>query len=109
MKTTDTPTSACPYCSYLLEAATHFAEHKPSPGSLAICFNCAGILRFKEDLRQEAFPESQLAILRDTNPESWQELMNLKAAVEVGIKLFGKRGRDAKSQNDSTGSTSDLR
>lgn len=45
--------SICPLCGYTLDAATNADSGDkiaPKPGDVTVCFGCAGILEFTEDM-----------------------------------------------------------
>jgi hypothetical protein len=47
------PSCPCPWCGYVLDAAenaTSPGQGGPSPGSVSICCECAGLLVFTDDL-----------------------------------------------------------
>ena len=60
------PLTACPMCNHQLDAATcTTGDHKPAPGDLTVCIECATILEFDPDLSVRVVGPSVLAALDD--------------------------------------------
>ena len=46
------PANRCPACKGLLDAATSLDDSdRPQPGDISVCFNCAAILEFDENMK----------------------------------------------------------
>lgn len=59
--------STCPVCGNKLDAATHVKEKEivPAPGDISICFYCATVSMFDENLKLEQMTNEQFAKLPD--------------------------------------------
>lgn len=63
--TSELPATPCPWCGYVLDAASYAGggDVDPVPGDLSVCMSCASVLRFGPDLILEACPEAELKAL----------------------------------------------
>jgi hypothetical protein len=57
IKTTKTGKDYCPGCNALIDHATSFDNNTPNPGDITICFYCAEILYFSEDMSVDILPD----------------------------------------------------
>jgi hypothetical protein len=59
------PLSRCPWCDYLMDAATNLqdAEAVPAPGDVSVCLSCASVLVFNDDLTLRGFTPAEIAAL----------------------------------------------
>jgi len=77
----------CPKCYYQMDTVRNETDdEKPEPGQTTICYNCAGILQFKDDLKVESAPLSKLIDIKMYDREIWDEMQTIR-------KRFLKRGR----------------
>jgi len=57
------PSSACPVCGTLLDAATGKTGTRPKPGDLTLCIKCGEILIFEDDMFLKVAPAQVLESL----------------------------------------------
>lgn len=84
MSTTDLPKpEPCPACGAMVECATGVDGDdlaRPKPGSWNICFHCAAITRFREDLTQRLVDEDELG--REATAEQLIQLRRIQAGIQ---------------------------
>lgn len=66
--------NTCPECGYKLEmhSAVGGGDPTPEPGAISICFQCAALLMFDEQLREVPISEQAVAELKETG--QWKEI-----------------------------------
>lgn len=84
-----TVSSCCGHCGLVLDAATHVNGKKPTPGDLAICWGCAGVNQFGEDLTLIKRTEKEVAAL-DVDHTELAETQALVRAVVTGSHRQGR-------------------
>jgi hypothetical protein len=62
--------SECPACGHPLNAATGIDDPsaRPSPGDVSICWECAAVLAFTEDLSVRLMSNAEVAELSRDDP-----------------------------------------
>lgn len=60
------PERRCPHCDARLDSAERPSGDDPSPGDVSVCFYCARLLLFAEDMSIEKLPHGHPA---HTDPE----------------------------------------
>lgn len=66
--TTEVPRDHCPNCLGPLTKATNATQgddDPPKPGDVTICFHCAAVLTFLDNLQLTIFPELEIEKLSD--------------------------------------------
>lgn len=70
--------SPCPTCGEYLDGATSLENRPPpKPKDLSVCFYCAELLEFDEDLTLVSLSEDKLSYLKEKEKESYDELMKV--------------------------------
>jgi hypothetical protein len=83
--------SRCPSCGKKIDAATHLEEHvRPKPGDFTVCFGCAVLLRFDQNLRPGPLDEKDLAAL-DNSPELCREIARLQMLIRSSQRSRARR------------------
>ena len=77
----------CPKCGYLFDSATCMEEAKgdiePKSGDISLCFNCAAILEFDENLKLKMCDEKTINELDD---ELLSEIIKAKTFILSKVK-----------------------
>lgn len=56
----------CPYCGERTDCDTPvYADIKPTPGDVAVCFYCAGIAIYTEDGQRKPTEDERVELLKD--------------------------------------------
>lgn len=78
----------CPHCGSPCDAASSTKNQKPpTAGDLSICFYCAGLLRFKEDLKLKVLSEEEFNKLPQEIQDELKQLQ-LFVSITPSIKQF---------------------
>lgn len=73
------PPSTCPACTTRQNMATGIAvDRKPTPGDYTVCYACAALLHFNDQLQLARLPAQELI---DMDPEQRQLLLSAAAQV----------------------------
>jgi hypothetical protein len=75
--------TVCPYCGYGVDSASVLEGDVPPPkkGDMAVCFGCAEILQFGDDLKIEKMTAEELAAL------SFDEMADIRK-VQGALRAF---------------------
>ena len=73
----------CPHCGFVFDAAAHAGGEDPSPGDLAVCFKCAGVMILDAALRPRRPAPDACAALKVTNPVFHAETERFREAVRL--------------------------
>lgn len=77
MNSTRVPESHCPTCAKLLDSATSVSDAStPEPGDLSICFYCATLLTFDDNLVLQALGEDAFATLGEDLQRYLKQMRN---------------------------------
>lgn len=80
LRTTEMPSCFCPVCFKLLDAVTAFDDTSPDPGNYTVCFGCASVLRFSENM--VLMPSSLLEIPEHSRLQFAQLVQTVKLMIE---------------------------
>jgi len=75
----------CPTCGYLCDDATalHAKKETPAAGDVAVCINCAEILRFTTELSVEVVTLNDLLNISEKSHKT----------IETAIRIIKTRGK----------------
>jgi len=84
-KTHEVPTTTCPKCGVLVDMATN-TEGVAAPGAddFSICFTCATICRYNDDMTLREASRADLNLIKNDQPEDFKTLLH----VQTEIKRF---------------------
>jgi hypothetical protein len=71
----------CPHCGFVFDAAAHSGGEDPSPGDLAVCFACAGVMVLDAALRPRRPAPGAYAALKLTHPVFYAETERFREAL----------------------------
>ena len=79
-ETTRHVATMCPVCGHKLDASTRVEAdgHKPKPGSISVCIECAAVLTFDEGMHLRLMTAEEVRTLPD---ETFREVARYQAAV----------------------------
>jgi pyruvate-formate lyase-activating enzyme len=74
------PESPCPYCQNPLNRSTDPSSlDSPSPGDIAICICCAGLLKYDKDLKVQKLEQSEIDQIALETPENYTKMMRFRS------------------------------
>lgn len=74
MKSTRTPRTKCPSCSYEYDTASGFPGRGPKPGDVSICLRCGHLMGFNPDMTTRPLTDDEmLAVAGDKRLLAIQE------------------------------------
>ena len=77
------PIGRCPHCGFVFDASAHGGGEDPSPGDLAVCFACAGVMVLDAALRARRPAPGDYAALAVTHPVFYVETERFREAVRL--------------------------
>lgn len=84
------PQARCGHCGVPLNRATDDEGTRPNAGDLSVCWNCAGVNLFTDELQLTALTDAQVeAILEDADDR--ERLAEMRALIRATI--LGGRGK----------------
>jgi hypothetical protein len=85
MNETEHAPTPCPFCDYLLDAATHATDDnaRPSRGDLSVCLSCSEILIFDEELRPRAPYKGEVEAQFSQDPAFEREVRRHQQAIRA--------------------------
>jgi len=76
--TTEVTKGACPYCGYIIEAATGNGPRPPKRGDVSVCIECLNVVMFNDDLTiVKPDPETFAAVRSNTGLWAYIEFVRL--------------------------------
>lgn len=82
MKTSETKPCSCPACGYRIDRATGIrGSFSPKQGDFSICFKCAELLVFNQDLTIRLATEAEINDLAGKQPKDWALIQKARGII----------------------------
>jgi hypothetical protein len=88
--------SICPHCQQEMSGAAALAyngEHRPKPGHIMVCANCAGINRFDVSMSLVKVTEDELLLIQQRSTQQYNEITTAQNVVKRRTALRHERTR----------------
>jgi hypothetical protein len=79
----------CPHCGAFVDASASASGDAdiPSPGDVSVCFYCAGVCVFNDDMKRE---KADLDALAKESPETVKDIVEAQALVLKRQRVKGQ-------------------
>jgi len=83
MKDARTQPTPCPFCGYAIDAhaAVGHEQHMPEPGNISVCFRCAGVSKYTEQLSLDPMTEEELTLIKVEDPETYYYVQRIRDGI----------------------------